>query len=287
MDGIIILNKPKGYTSHDVVSKVKKILKVKKVGHTGTLDPNATGVLPLLLGKGTQLSKYLIEHDKIYRATIKLGVRTDTLDGEGNIIEEKEISSICIEKENVIKTLNSFKGKGKQTPPMYSAIKVNGKKLYEYARKGEKVDVKPRDIEIYDINLEDIKNDEIVFKVHVSKGTYIRVLCDEIAIKLGTVGYMKELERLKVGKFSIENSITINELEVQKENINDKIITIEEFFNNNMQINLNEKQLKLFLNGVCLSFDKPEGIYKIYDKENSFVGSGIIKNGLLKRDIIK
>ena len=170
---------------------------------------------------------------------------------------------------------------------MYSAIKVNGKKLYEYARKGEKVDVKPRDIEIYDINLEDIKNDEIVFKVHVSKGTYIRVLCDEIAIKLGTVGYMKELERLKVGKFSIENSITIKELEVQKENINDKIITIEEFFNNNMQINLNEKQLKLFLNGVCLSFDKPEGIYKIYDKENSFVGSGIIKNGLLKRDIIK
>ncbi len=287
MDGIIILNKPKGYTSHDVVSKVKKILKVKKVGHTGTLDPNATGVLPLLLGKGTQLSKYLIEHDKIYRATIKLGVRTDTLDGEGNIIEEKEISSICIEKENVIKTLNSFKGKGKQTPPMYSAIKVNGKKLYEYARKGEKVDVKPRDIEIYDINLEDIKNDEIVFKVHVSKGTYIRVLCDEIAIKLGTVGYMKELERLKVGKFSIENSITIKELEVQKENINDKIITIEEFFNNNMQINLNEKQLKLFLNGVCLSFDKPEGIYKIYDKENSFVGSGIIQNGLLKRDIIK
>lgn len=131
MNGIIIINKPKGYTSHDVVSKVKKILNIKKVGHTGTLDPNATGVLPLLLNEGTKLSKYLIEHDKEYEVTLKLGIKTDTADSEGNKIEEKQVSDLS----NVGKVLQSFIGEQEQTPPMYSAIKVNGKKLYEYARK--------------------------------------------------------------------------------------------------------------------------------------------------------
>lgn len=131
MNGIIIINKPKGYTSHDVVSKVKKILNIKKVGHTGTLDPNATGVLPLLLNEGTKLSKYLIEHDKEYEVTLKLGIKTDTADSEGNKIEEKQVSDLS----NVGEVLQSFIGEQEQTPPMYSAIKVNGKKLYEYARK--------------------------------------------------------------------------------------------------------------------------------------------------------
>lgn len=131
MNGIIIINKPKGYTSHDVVSKVKKILNIKKVGHTGTLDPNATGVLPLLLNEGTKLSKYLIEHDKEYEVTLKLGIKTDTADSEGNKIEEKQVSDLS----NLGEVLQSFIGEQEQTPPMYSAIKVNGKKLYEYARK--------------------------------------------------------------------------------------------------------------------------------------------------------
>ena len=131
MNGIIIINKPKGYTSHDVVAKVKKILNIKKVGHTGTLDPNATGVLPLLLNEGTKLSKYLIEHDKAYEVTLKLGIKTDTADSEGKKIEEKQVGNLS----NVDEVLQSFIGEQEQTPPMYSAIKVNGKKLYEYARK--------------------------------------------------------------------------------------------------------------------------------------------------------
>lgn len=131
MNGIIIINKPKGYTSHDVVAKVKKILNIKKVGHTGTLDPNATGVLPLLLNEGTKLSKYLIEHDKEYEVTLKLGIKTDTADSEGKKIEEKQVGNLS----NVDEVLQSFIGEQEQTPPMYSAIKVNGKKLYEYARK--------------------------------------------------------------------------------------------------------------------------------------------------------
>ena len=130
MNGIIIINKPKGYTSHDVVSKVKKMLNIKKVGHTGTLDPNATGVLPLLLNEGTKLSKYLIEHDKKYEVTLKLGIKTDTADEEGNIVEEKQVGDLS----NIEKTLTEFIGEQEQTPPIYSAIKINGKKLYEYAR---------------------------------------------------------------------------------------------------------------------------------------------------------
>lgn len=184
LDGIIVINKPKEYTSHDVVSKVKKIVK-EKVGHTGTLDPNATGVLPLLIGQGTKLSYYLTEHDKEYIATLALGIKTDTADGEGNVIEEKAISRNLLEENNVKKVISSFVGKQKQIPPMYSAIKVNGKKLYEYARQGKSVQLQPREIEIYDLILDkiDLNESEITFTVHCSKGTYIRTLCEQIANK--------------------------------------------------------------------------------------------------------
>ncbi|MCF0125029.1 MAG: tRNA pseudouridine(55) synthase TruB [Clostridia bacterium] len=188
MDGIIIINKPKGCTSHDIVYKIKKKLNTK-VGHTGTLDPMATGVLPLLIGKGTQCSKYLINHDKKYIATIQLGKKTDTADSEGNVIEEKEIEENKLETNTIKEILNTFLGKQKQTPPIYSAIKVNGKKLYEYARKGQTVEIKPREIEIYDIELLNIEKEkkQIKIKVSCSKGTYIRSLCEDIAIKLETV----------------------------------------------------------------------------------------------------
>ena len=185
MDGILLVNKPKNFTSQDVVSKVKKILKEKKAGHTGTLDPLATGVLPVLLGKSTKLSKYLIEHDKVYVAKIKLGQKTNTGDAEGIVIEEKNVPEISVEKAK--KILDSFLGKGQQIPPMYSAIKINGKKLYEYARNGENVEVPPRNIEIYSINLLKIKDTEMEFEVSCSKGTYIRTLCEDIAKALGTV----------------------------------------------------------------------------------------------------
>ena len=207
MDGIVIINKEKEYTSHDVVAKVKKILNEKKVGHTGTLDPNATGVLPILLGKGTKLSKYLINHNKIYEATLKLGEKTDTADIEGKIIEEKDVKKENLFEENIARTLQEFIGKSKQVPPMYSAIKVNGKKLYEYARKGQTIEIKPREIEIYGIELLNINNNEITFRVHCSKGTYIRTLCENIAEELETVGYMKELKRIEVGEFNIKNAI--------------------------------------------------------------------------------
>lgn len=288
MDGIIVINKPKNYTSHDIVRKVKKILN-KKVGHTGTLDPNATGVLPLLIGKGTELSKYLINHNKTYEAVLQLGEKTDTGDCEGNILDSKPVQIECLDKAKIQNIFQSLIGKQQQIPPIYSAIKINGKKLYEYARKGEKVEIQPREIEIYSLELININTEkkQIEFRVKCSKGTYIRTLCENIAEKLKTVGYMKELKRTQVGEFELKDAITIEELEnlVNKNEDNKNFITIENYFKNVPSITLDEKRIKLFLNGVKLTFNTDDGIYKIYYNK-SFVGTGIVNSKLLKRDII-
>ena len=293
MDGIILINKGKGCTSHDVVNKVKHIFN-KKVGHTGTLDPDATGLLPILIGKGTKLSYYLINHDKEYEVTLKLGERTDTADSEGKVIEKQEVNAEILSEEKISKVLYSFLGKQEQIPPMYSAIKINGKKLYEYARNNIEVDVKPREIEIYDIKLNKVDEEEklICFTVHCSKGTYIRSLCEDIAQSLGTIGYMKELNRTKVGIFDVKDSTSIEELEDNKNDeiyIKERIISIEELFvrlyGNDNIVKLNDKKLELFLNGVKLTYELAEGLYRIYDSENNFIGIGSIQNNLLKREI--
>lgn len=283
MDGIIIINKPKNCTSHDIVSKIKKTVH-EKVGHTGTLDPNATGVLPILIGKGTLLSKYLINHDKTYKAVLQLGEKRSTADIEGEIIEKRDVDNEALKEENVKKVLESFIGKQEQIPPIYSAIKVNGKKLYEYARKNQEVKIEPRKIEIYDMKLININHEEkcIEFEVKCSKGTYIRSLCEDIAEKLNNVGYMKELEREQVGEFKIENAIKIDELD----KINEKLISLEDFFVNKKSIKLNNHKVNLLLNGVMLSYEDIDDVYKIYDESDKFIGIATIEKGLLKRDII-
>ncbi len=284
MNGIIIVNKSKGYTSHDIVAKVKKITG-EKVGHTGTLDPLATGVLPLLIGKGTLCSKYLMNHDKAYKVVLKLGIRKSTGDEEGDIIQEDVVDEGILDENNVKTVLERFLGEQEQIPPIYSAIKVEGKKLYEYARKGQQVEIKPRKITIYDIKSLKINKEssEIQFEVSCSKGTYIRSLCEDIAKKMGTVGYMKELQRTRVGTFTIEQSILMEDL--TKETIERHIITIENLFKDLEDIELNERKLQLFLNGVKLSLDLEDGIYNIYSNQQ-FVGIGVVKDKLLKRDIV-
>lgn len=280
MDGIVIINKPLGLTSQQVVSKVKKILNEKKAGHTGTLDPFATGVLPILLGKGTKLSQYLIEHDKKYIATIYLGEKKDTGDQEGITIEKRSVP--ILSEEEIKLVLESFKGEQKQIPPMYSAIKINGKKLYEYARNGEKVERPEREIKIYEINFIEKKENLVKFEVSCSKGTYIRVLCEDIAEKLGTVGYMSALERTLVNDFQVENAISLEELQ---ENI-DKIISIEEYFSQTPKIDLTEKKVELLLNGVKLTYNLEDGFYRIYNTQNQFLGIAKVQNQLLKRELI-
>lgn len=289
MNGIIIINKPKNCTSHDIVYKIKKIVN-EKVGHTGTLDPNATGVLPLLIGKGTEISKYLINHDKTYEAAIQLGEKRDTADVEGQVIQKKEVQASTLENEKVKKVLKSFIGKKLQTPPIYSAIKVKGKKLYEYARSGKEdmVEIPKREIEIYQITLQEIRQEqkELVFRVSCSKGTYIRSLCEDIANALGTVGYMKELTREKVGRFDLKESIKITELQNNPLALQNHLITIETLFANKEKIVLTTKKERLFLNGVKLEIKKPDGVYRIYHENGKWIGLGVVKQNELKRDVV-
>ena len=282
MDGIILINKEKQYTSHDIVAILRKKLDVSKVGHTGTLDPNATGILPILIGKGTKFSKYLINHDKIYEVELEFGKKTDTADVEGKILEERHVDLDYISK-NIKKVLNMFIGEQEQIPPMYSAIKVNGKKLYEYARSGQKIEIKPRKIEIYNIELIKQNKNIIRFIVSCSKGTYIRSLCEDIAEKLNTVGYMKNLKRLQVGNFNVKDSIKISDINIK--NINEHIITLENLLKDEPSIEFSKRKLELFLNGVQITLLNDDGLYKIYS-EGKFIGTGIVKNKLLKRDII-
>lgn len=289
MDGIVVINKEKGCTSHDVVYKVKKLFG-KKVGHTGTLDPNATGVLPVLIGKGTELSQFLINHDKKYVATIKLGIKTDTADVEGKVVEEKEVDEAVLTKEYVNCVLQKMIGKQKQVPPMYSAIKINGKKLYEYARSGKTVDVPEREIEIYDLKLLniDVREKLLTYEIYCSKGTYVRTVCEKIAEGLNTVGIMKDLKRTMVGEFKIEDAISVEELTKNVDNIEylqNKIISIESFFEDKSAIELDDKKLNLFLNGVMIGTNK-EGLIRVYDKTQKFIGIGLAENQKLKRKII-
>ena len=290
MDGVILINKEKGISSFGVVAKIRKILNIKKVGHTGTLDPEATGLLPILIGNGTKISKYLIEHDKTYIAKLKFGIKTDTADSEGEIIKKDNFKLNKKDENFYIEVFNSFIGKMSQFPPKYSAIKVNGKKLYEYAREDKDIEIKPREIEIYSIKILHINYDEneIDFEVSCSKGTYIRTLCEDIAKKLETCGYMKELKRIRVNNFKIENSISLEELEQNKDNeefLKNNIISIEKVFENKNRINLNERKKELFLNGVKLTNDLEDDIYLIYSN-NKFIGLGEVKEKLLKRDVI-
>lgn len=282
MDGIIIVNKPKNCTSHDIVQKARKIFR-EKVGHTGTLDPMATGVLPLLIGKGTLCSKYLMNHDKKYEVELTLGKKTDTADGEGNVIQEQEVTQELFHQQKIEQVCKIFLGEQEQIPPIYSAIKVKGKKLYEYARKGEVVAIQPRKIKIYDIEIRKIQKERnrFTFYVHCSKGTYIRSLCEDIATRLGTIGYMSALHRIQVGNFSIDQAISMQEMQEAEVSYQ----TIEQLFQEKEAILLEEKRLRPFINGVKLTIRKPDGIYRIYSKKE-FMGIGVVEKELLKRDIL-
>lgn len=277
--GMVVVNKETGFTSQNVVSKVKKILEIKKAGHIGTLDPLATGVLPILIGDATKLSKYLMEHDKTYIATIQLGQKRDTGDEEGKVIEEAKVTPF--DKLAVENLFQKLQGKQMQIPPQYSAVKIKGKKLYEYARAGEKVEIPAREIEIYgmkclSINLE---QNQITFEVSCSKGTYIRVLCEDIAQELNTVGYMKFLQRIAVDKFKIDNAVKLEDL------TQENIIPVEKLCEKYERIDFDARKLELFLNGVRLTVPKENGIYRIYHQEK-FIGLGSVNEKLIKRDVI-
>lgn len=212
MNGILIVNKEKGFTSHDVVAKLRGILHIKKIGHTGTLDPDATGVLPVCVGKATKVCGLLTDKDKVYEAVIRFGITTDTLDMTGAVLRERPVA---VTEKQLRETMAAFVGEIEQIPPMYSAIKVNGKKLCDLARAGQEVERKPRRITIYELSLlsANLEEAECTVRVHCSKGTYIRSLCHDIGERLGCGAAMKSLVRVRAGQFGIEQSMTLSEIE--------------------------------------------------------------------------
>lgn len=273
-DGILIINKEKDMTSHDVVAKTRKALSTKKIGHTGTLDPMATGVLVLCVGAATKLVDYLTCDEKIYDVEMQLGIRTDTGDITGNVIEEKN-PSVDEEYKEIFK---SFIGKQKQIPPMYSAIKKDGVKLYELARKGIEIEREARDIEIFDIyDISDINDNKISFSVHCSKGTYIRVLCEDIAVKLGTVATMTALNRVKTGRFAISDAKYIDEISEEA------IIPMEKILENSFVIK--ENIINKLINGMTIKCELENGLYNLYCNDK-YLGIGEVINKGLKRKII-
>ena len=248
----------------------------------------ATGVLPILLGRATRVSSLMLESDKRYLARVRLGITTDTLDVTGEVLSERDVS---VSDSALEAACGRFRGEIKQVPPMYSALKKDGVRLYDLARSGVEVEREARAVTIKRLDILERDGDEFVMDVLCSKGTYIRSLCEDIAEKLETVGYMKELERTVVGKFNIQNSINVEEFEENKENeefIKEHFITIEDFFEsqNKAKIILDNKRLGHFLNGVKLTYNLDDGLYRIYNEENKFIGIGNVTDKMLKREIV-
>lgn len=278
VNGIINVYKEKGYTSFDVVAKMRGIFGQKKIGHTGTLDPDAQGVLPVCLGKATKVCDLLTDKDKVYKATMLLGIQTDTLDISGKVCNKAVVN---VTEQQVRDVISTFVGNIEQVPPMYSALKVNGKKLYELAREGRIIERKARKVSIYDITIDEICLPEVVMTVSCSKGTYIRSLCDDIGTKLGCYGCMKELLRTKVACFDIGDAYKISEIEKLKERI---VLPVDMLFENIPAVNTVLMAQKLIENGNRIPAEMinadgnkqrkydDEGRYRIYNPEDSFVG---------------
>ncbi len=278
MNGVINIYKNTGMTSFDVVAMVRRVAKMKKVGHTGTLDPAASGVLPVCLGKSTKIIDYIMENKKVYRVNLKLGMVTDTYDLEGEVLREKEASHIT--KDEILNCINSFVGTIDQVPPMYSALKQNGVRLYELARQGIEVHREARKVTIYSIkNIKIESNDNIQMDVCCSKGTYIRSLCYDIGEKLNVGATMTALERIQNGPFTKEEAINIEDL--TEELLEKHIISIEKALDSFEKITVNEKFGKLLRNGVKVfdnrmyseevEFNK---LYRVYEDNGVFLGLG-------------
>lgn len=278
MYGFINVYKEAGMTSHDVVNRIRKICNTKKVGHTGTLDPNATGVLPVAVGSATKVIEYMEADDKTYLAELTLGIVTDTEDIWGKVLQNK--SNFNFSMENVIEVIKSFKGKQRQIPPMYSAIKINGKKLYELAREGKTVDREARDIEIFEIDIISFDENRVFFKVHCSKGTYIRTLCKDIGEKLGCGAVMSKLERVRSGSFNIDTAVKLSEIEENPEKF---LIDLETPLKKFEIIRLNEEDERRYINGIRLKADKPDGRYRVYIGEKLY-GICNLKEGEIKSE---
>ena len=289
LNGLIIIDKEPGFTSHDVVSKVRRILSFRKVGHTGTLDPEATGVLPICVGKGTRVSDMLMMSDKEYIAEVKLGTVTDTQDIFGTVAEEHDYSHIT--QHDIENAIEHFTGEIQQIPPMYSAIKINGQKMYDLARQGIEVERKPRKITIYSIELLNVGDGIFTIKVKCSKGTYIRTLCHDMGQFLGCGACMQSLRRTQSSVFTADAAVTLAQLEqaVENDELSRVLLPVDSVFTHYRPIVVDDEIKVRLRNGAPSTVTHPPGTYRVYDSDNEFIAIGEVKkiNGRNKIVVVK
>lgn len=287
INGILIVDKDKGYTSHDVVNVVRKLFDTRKVGHTGTLDPDATGVLPICIGKATKVCDMLTFSDKEYEARVRLGIETDTQDLSGEVISESKVN---VTMEQLLSAVNDHIGEIMQIPPMYSALKINGKKLCDLARKGIEVERKPRPVTIYSAEVTGFDGTEFNIRVRCSKGTYIRTLCHDIGKALGCGAAVAELRRTASSVFSIDDAHTLDALKElgDKDELLSLLIPVDKIFDKYKKLTISDALQKRVCNGATAFVTREIGTYRLYDKTGKFLCIAEVTNGTDKtKNIIK
>ena len=282
MNGIIIIDKPQEWTSNDVVSRLRRVFNTRRIGHGGTLDPMATGVLPVFVGRATRGVEFFEHAQKVYETTVRFGLTTDTEDTTGKVLTE---TPVALTKEDVLTVLPRFRGEIQQVPPMYSAIKVNGQKLYDLARKGREVERQSRTITIHELELLNFAGNEARLRVRCSKGTYSRTLCKDIGEALGCGGCMAALRRVEAGEYTLEGSIPLRELldiSERGEDVEHLLLPVDSMFASHPKLTLNPKQARLVKNGNAFSEGCADGTYRVYGPDGEFLALCRAENGRVK-----
>ena len=277
MNGIVIVDKPQDWTSQDVTARLRRVFNTRRIGHGGTLDPMATGVLPVFVGRATRGVEFFEHAEKTYEATLRLGLTTDTEDIWGNVLEKKDVH---ISETEFSAILQQFRGKIKQIPPMYSALKVNGQKLCDLARKGKEVERQPREIEIFELTLLEFAGDTARLRVRCSKGTYIRTLCKDIGEALGCGGCMAALRRVTAGEYAIEEAVPLQEL-LDTEDPEKYLRPVDSMFRSYPAVTLTEKQETRCRNGNSFSVKLEAGTYRVYGKDGAFLALSKVEDGTM------
>ena len=277
MNGIVIVDKPADWTSQDVVSKLRGVFQTRRIGHGGTLDPMATGVLPVFVGRATRGVEFFEHAEKTYEAVLQLGITTDTEDTTGNILEEKQV---CVTKEQFLAALEQFRGEIQQIPPMYSALKVNGQKLYQLARKGKEVERQPRTITIHQLDCLEFADTTAKIRVRCSKGTYIRTLCKDIGQALGCGGCMAALRRVAAGEYPIEKAVPLAEL-IASQDPGKYLLPVDSMFAQYEAVTLTSNQEKRCRNGGAFSIQLPDGTYRVYGQNQEFLALAKAESGIM------
>ena len=277
MNGIVIIDKPQEWTSQDVTARLRRVFNTRRIGHGGTLDPMATGVLPVFVGRATRGVEFFEHAEKTYEATLQLGITTDTEDTSGTVLTRQDVH---ISETEFLNILPAFRGKIMQVPPMYSALKINGQKLVDLARKGKTVERQPREIEIFELSLLEFTGDTARLRVRCSKGTYIRTLCKDIGEALGCGGCMAALRRVQAGEYTIEEAVPLQEL-LDAENSEGYLRPVDSMFRNYPAVTLSAKQETRCRNGNSFSVKMEDGTYRVYSQSGEFLALSKVEDGVM------